>query len=523
MGNHGIFILRIVQFTLLQKMPKSPSNDLFDLIKSLSKAEKAAFKIYVRGNRVQHTMYFKLFNLVEKGKVYDEKKIILTLKINPLRFPETKHYLYNLLLKILNDFHSNDSVKYRLRNALNIINILLQKGLYVQCQKQITKAVAIAKKFELNFFLIELIECQLDVFSATQYVRVEKNKIEEQSQQIEKLLRLLKIENDYRTVTKIAYLRAYKLGGFRSKDESEIITQLHNRSKSCLPFDTMLTYYSFLYRYYSDMRHYKKCVDVMKKALLLIEANPHQIPERPLSYVAAISNIIISLFHLKKFAEIPAYIKKLSEAKAPTIAVNNFILTKVISFEIQYYIQTGNVKSGMPALDKLEDLIVKKKTQSLQTELLLYFDSVIVCIQAVDYKRANYFLRKIFYGNYSGIRVDVFCFAKVLALIVNFELKDHDHLAYSVKSVYRYLSKNKRLYKFESIILNFIQKKILKIVDEKKLKEAFKNLRTELLKLNNDPFEKEVFEHFDFISWLDSKIENRNFAEIVREKANATD
>ncbi len=38
-------------------------------------------------------------------------------------------------------------------------------------------------------------------------------------------------------------------------------------------------------------------------------------------------------------------------------------------------------------------------------------------------------------------------------------------------------------------------------------------------KLKTDPYEKGAFEYFDFISWLESKIENRPFAEIIKEKA----
>ena len=40
-----------------------------------------------------------------------------------------------------------------------------------------------------------------------------------------------------------------------------------------------------------------------------------------------------------------------------------------------------------------------------------------------------------------------------------------------------------------------------------------------MLLLSKDPYESRAFEHFDFISWLESKIEKRPFVEIVREKA----
>ncbi len=37
--------------------------------------------------------------------------------------------------------------------------------------------------------------------------------------------------------------------------------------------------------------------------------------------------------------------------------------------------------------------------------------------------------------------------------------------------------------------------------------------------LAKEPFEAKFLDDFDFISWLESKIENRPFANIIREKA----
>lgn len=504
-------------------MPKTGSSDLFELIRSLSKAEKAAFKIYVRRGDTQSPMYLKLFDLVEKRKAYDEKKTIQLLKIEPIRFPELKHYLYNLVLKSLNDFYSGQSVKYKLREYLNIINILLERGLYDQCSKQIRKAKALAAKFEQHSFLIELHDFELTIFNATQYVGVEETRIKEINQQIETSLKLLKLSKDYSIATDLAFLRTYRSGGFRNINEAKAIIRLYDennpKSKPSLPFDTMLTYYSFLDRYYHDMRDYKNGYEAMKKAIHLIESNPHQIAERPRSYAAAISNMINHLLHLRKFNEIPTYIKKLSEAKAPNERVKAFILFKVLSFEMQLCMQTGNFVKGILFVDQLEDIFSRKSALNAQTELLLYYYSVILCIGAEDYGKANYFLRKILDGNYSGIRVDVYCFAKILSLIVNFELNNRDYLEYAVKSVYRFLTKRKRLYKFESIVLEFIHRKIPKVRSIMDQTEAFGKLREKLLKLKNDPFEKEAFNYFDFISWLDSKIEGRSFAEVVRENA----
>ena len=104
-------------------------------------------------------------------------------------------------------------------------------------------------------------------------------------------------------------------------------------------------------------------------------------------------------------------------------------------------------------------------------------------------------------------------------MILHFELGNTDILEYLVKSTYRFLYKRKHLYKFETSILNFIRKKLPKTNSEKELITIFKDLKTELGKITKDPFEKKALDYFDFISWLESKIEKRPFADIVKEKA----
>lgn len=92
---------------------------------------------------------------------------------------------------------------------------------------------------------------------------------------------------------------------------------------------------------------------------------------------------------------------------------------------------------------------------------------------------------------------------------------------YVVKSTYRYLFKRKRVYKFETLVLNFIRKQGLNKNFYKESRDSLKDLKREAGKLLKDPFEKNVFQYFHFLAWLESKIEKRPFAGVAREKAYA--
>ena len=113
--------------------------------------------------------------------------------------------------------------------------------------------------------------------------------------------------------------------------------------------------------------------------------------------------------------------------------------------------------------------------------------------------------------NYNSLRI--------LHLMIHFDKGNIELLTYLLKSLYRYLKNKKQLYQAENIFLKFITNNLSSINHSRNQIEDFNSLREELLKISNDPFEAGFLEFLDIISWLESKIENRPFAEILQEKS----
>ena len=114
------------------------------------------------------------------------------------------------------------------------------------------------------------------------------------------------------------------------------------------------------------------------------------------------------------------------------------------------------------------------------------------------------------------IRSDIHSFARILNLISHYELANFDLVDYYLRSTYRFLIKKNDLHAFQKIILRFVRR--LSSITRDQLTDAFKDLRDQLLPLNEKFYERRPFIYFDIISWLESKIENRNNQEIIREK-----
>lgn len=56
-------------------MANQPNDHLYQLIKSLSKAEKRSFKIYATRTSSSDAKFIQLFDAIDKAKEYDEEVI----------------------------------------------------------------------------------------------------------------------------------------------------------------------------------------------------------------------------------------------------------------------------------------------------------------------------------------------------------------------------------------------------------------------------------------------------------------
>ena len=108
---------------------KTPSDSLFNLIKSLSKGEKQYFKKFssIHTGKENH-YYMRLYDEIEKqteNGVYDEEKIKKTFAGEKFvkQLHVTKNYLFNAILRSLKVQRSN--VNYR-NTVLDIIGSIVE-------------------------------------------------------------------------------------------------------------------------------------------------------------------------------------------------------------------------------------------------------------------------------------------------------------------------------------------------------------------------------------------------------------
>ena len=102
------------------------SHALFDLISSLTMSEKRYFKLFSSRHVIgESNDYIHLFNAIDKQNVYSEDVLKKASYVKNLS--QEKNYLYRLVLKSLNAYHSSLNNKSRIFEFLKQVEILFHK------------------------------------------------------------------------------------------------------------------------------------------------------------------------------------------------------------------------------------------------------------------------------------------------------------------------------------------------------------------------------------------------------------
>lgn len=500
---------------------------LFELIQSLSGSEKRYFRLFTTmqsGNK----QYLKLFNALGEQKRYEEKLIIKQLANEKFvkNLTEIKGYLYKLILKSMKVYHAGTSINRQLTGMLEDIEFLYNKTLYFQCERIIAKAKKLATTHDKFEQLIVLGMWEASLLHSSYLVERYKNRINQISEiehSTRTSLRKLENERSYLWINLKLFFRMSIKGSSRSKKDNKILEQLINspllkNEKLALTFNAKRYLFGIKSLVYKNQGNDKKYYECRKEQIKHHEANPERIENNYYAYIVELYNFIIAQISIDKYEEAVKNIRKL---RAIPVKNNNARSLQLESYRFEFWINYKLCKFS-DALKLIEEF--KSVSGNFKGEIhkVLLVESYIligiIYFTVKNFSESQHWLNKIINEDWRDWERH-YCFALILRLIVFYEQEDYDLIDYQIKNTRYYMEKKNRLYKFETVFLKFLGKTLRDVALEESRIEAFKDFRKEFIELSKDPYESKMFEDFDFISWVDSKIETRAFAEIMKEKA----
>lgn len=508
-----------------------PSNELFDLIKSLTKSEKRFFKL---SSSIQtgEKNYLKIFDYIDGQDEYDEVELKEHFEAETFikHLPSEKNHLYKLILKSLRQFYGEQSVSSILKQELKNIEILYNKALFKECKKFLKRAKRIAHEHEKFYFLIDLIswEKQLteESYESGDFNVDLKKIIEEESEVIDKLRNLAEYHILYSRINAI-----FRSGGFTRNDEER--ATVHEISDNYLikGKNTAISTRAASICYYikglcaATNREFSDSYAFFNRTKHILDNNPKIRIDLGKRY-------ILTLFHLMRcYIDERNFVmaqKMLDEVKSLNgkKGFNSLELTlKILNITVIDQMNLHNLQGNFDEALEVYETRKNEKTKifeksSKEQQIKFLFNAAYTLFGVGEYKKALKVLNEILNDNEQKLRQDLYSFARILNLLIHFELENYEFLEYSSNSAIRYLSKIKRDYEIETVFVKQMRK-LARTATKLESVTIFKETLSEVQKLLKDDNERVILDYIDIQCWIQSKIVEDSFVDLVRSHVKA--
>lgn len=508
-------------------MTKGQKDNLFLLVKSLTKSEKRQFKLYVgRLDVNSDSKFLNLFNVLDKAQVYDELVILKSGIVKKQQLANVKAHLYKQILISLKLNPSHQNIRSQIREQLDFASILYHKGLYKQSLKILDKAKDLAIQNEEKNLGFEIVELE-KIIEAQYITRSINTRADELTIQAKELSSLNVIASKLSNLSLQLYSFILKTGYVKSEEESKEITayfeaRLPKYKIQNLGFREKLWLYNAYLWYSFLLQDFKNCYKYASKWVDLFQEYPNMIKLNPVFYLKGNNYLLESIFFIRnkqKFDEILTNLKLKVEDKFFPKDENVQTLTFLyFNFhDINKHFIDGSFREGLELIPKIEKNLIQFQNKiDDHHKMVFYYKFASLHFGAGNNKACIKYLEKIISNKSLSMREDLLCFSRVLNLVAHYEAGLDYHLETLLRSTYKFLIKMNDLHEVQKEMIKFI--KGLQDIYPHELKKAFKELHATLKQFEDHPFERRAFLYLDIISWLESKINNTPVDQIIKTK-----
>ena len=518
-------------------MPNLSTDALFILLKSLERAEKRNFKLYVTRNTASTDLkIIQLFDALDKMKEYDEEELLRKNEsIQKQQLSNLKAHLYDQILASLRILKQHENIDLQIHEQLDHAKILYNKGLYIQSLRLLEKIKILTKQNNQVTYLLQVLflEKKIESLHITRSMQDRAKQLSEEIDEVNQRLYLIAKSSNL----SLQLYGWYIQHGHARNDEDRAILDAMMQDPVLEEIKSASGFYEKMYRYQCKcwygfinqdfLLHYR----YSQKWVDLYEANENMKMIEAAQYIKALHNLISAHFDLRnvqKFKDTIALLEKFSEEPIVLNNKNNQIQCFVYLYiaKINQHFLEGSFSEGLIMIPTMEEQL-KEIEPFIDSHRVLVFYYKIACLYfgAGEPAKAIDYLNKIINWKLN-LRDDLQCYARLLHLIAHFELGNMEVVNYLSKSVYRFMGKMDNLSTVEEVLFNFLKKSIQKYgragvagMNKEELKQAFEELLILLRPLEHNKLESRAFMYLDIISWLESRIQEKEVQTIIREKS----
>lgn len=509
-------------------MFSTQKDQLFTLIKSLTKAEKRSFKLYA--NRFQSgedPKFIQLFDVLDRLSEYNEEQILRRLPdVKKRHLANLKRHLYKQVLISLRLIHIKKNIDIQIRERLDFARILYGKGMYMQALKLLDRIKQIALEHHQDILHLEILE--FEKLIEARHITRSRSVANRMEDLLEESSRRSYVTH---TTSRFSNLNIQIQGWYIEHGHvkgEEDLTEVKAYYDSIFPEKIelkQLTFFEKINLYQSEMwYHYIRldfstCLEKTLSWVRLFDQFPQMQEKDPDLNMRGLYYLLIFYFFLKdrksfettlqNFEEFIGRYEENFNANSQMIAFVYLYLSK-----LNYHFLTGKFKEGLGLIPEIEAAI---KTYQDHTDthriLLFHYKIGYLYFGCGNYEKALEYLNKITVLQTGFLREDLHYNARLLHLLCHYEIGNYDLLDYLIPSVQRSLDKAREKSEWQTATLQFLRE-LLKTAPAN-VRSSFLQFRQQMEKLSANPFEQKEILYLDIPSWVESHLQQCTIQELL--------
>lgn len=488
-----------------------PSDNLFLLIKSLSKSEKREFKLLAtRYKNSSARIAYRLFDIMDKLPEFDESKIISKLNITNAAslYPPIKFYLSNLIMRILRNAISYNSSQMLLIQLIQDAYIYEERGLNSLLLKTLKKALHLSLEKEDN--LISAILTEFDCRIKLDHdVKVNKDFLPKRIHLENNIIASLEIETKLRHLFYNLWVQ-YKLNrNSKSPNFILFIQEIHN-DLLAFNFQNLRGFKSIWYflRIHSLLANIEENriegLRYCQEMIDLFDLHPRYKNNLFPSYRSALVNYLVASHRLHLYDTFPGVLKRLYEIEGNSEREKALLFSDITFYEILYLINTKQYEKIFREIPNIETALAKYKQLLPPTRVLSFYNNIaIASFLCLDYENAHIYVNKIItFG--IVLRTDILRSVSFLEILIHFELGNNTVVFYKLRNLLRELKTREVSLELEQMTSKYL-KQIISSVGNRNKRRLFKDFAEAVEnRYKANPHNAPVFCD-ELILWLQTK------------------
>ncbi|MFN8393840.1 MAG: hypothetical protein U0176_04115 [Bacteroidia bacterium] len=438
------------------------SYQLFLLVKSLDKAEKKHFRAYAQRHVIgERNLYERLFDVLLEMEVYDDEQVRAAFSGEKVlsQWASFKTYLYQLLRRSLRTLHEDDNAAAEMQQLLQDITILHNKGLHDACQRLLNKCKRLAREQDAHAVSLECLDWERRLIKRGMPANLgEQLEAVAQAEQFHlKCLRLDKLVLQH-------YDRMYSYSQQKhpSAGQTSLFAMLEEIEGQVagqpLPFNAHLALGAMRAMVATHLGRLEEASVHYREVVLQWQSRPLILAEHRDRYLMTLVNFLNTMYQTQnetQFQEALSIARSGHELRGD---MQRFVRIMSSNLELLHLMNAGRYEEAEQIVPMLKD-IVKEEPEFLRPAHIIAYSYNVAVLLFVRgrYRQSVEWLNRILDFPGHDIRVDIRNAAQILALIVHFELGNHDLLEYLLASALRKYSHNKAAFLLGNLVASHLK------------------------------------------------------------------